>query len=177
MRYHTAVLGAAAVAAAFGLAGCSAEPERSSGPGPVRPGVSAPALPAAAPLPAPEALTDVLSRLADPAVPGAEKTAAIEKATAADAEALDKFGRALRDGGFHPITFEAADLRWSDADPDHVVATITATGPDPAAGSFSFPMEFTAENTAGADGGWQLTRETADMLLESSPAEPTTPPR
>ncbi|MGV0835418.1 hypothetical protein [Mycolicibacterium thermoresistibile] len=168
---HTAVLGAATLVAAFGLGGCSAEPERPTGPEPARPGVSAPALPAAAPLPPPEALTDVLYRLADPAVPGAEKTGAVEQATAADADGLDKFGRALRDGGYQPVTFEAADLRWSDTDPGHVVATVTATGPDPEAGTFSFPMEFTADDT----GSWQLTRETADMLLEMGPAEPTLP--
>ena len=41
-----------------------------------------------------------------------------------------------------------------------MVATVNATGPDPEAGGFSFPMEF-----APALGGWQLSRQTADMLL------------
>ncbi|GAT17355.1 hypothetical protein [Mycolicibacterium thermoresistibile] len=172
----TAVLSAALVAA-LGLAGCGPQPESRTGDHTgaqqVRPSMAAPPPPAAAPLPAPEALTDVLYRLADAAVPGAEKTAAVQKATPADAEGLDRFARALRDGGYQPVTFAAADLMWSDTEADRVVATITATGPDPDTNTFSFPMEFTTD----AHGNWQLTRETADTLLEMGPAESPTPPR
>lgn len=160
------------MAAAFGLAGCAAESDRPASSAPDRTTVSAPELPATAPLPPPEALTAVLYRLADTAVPGTEKIGAIDQATVADADALDSFGRALRDGGYQPVTFEATDLMWSDTDPGNVVATVTAVGPDPDAGTFSVPMEFTADDREG----WQLTRETADMLLELGPADPAAPP-
>src|SRR3954471_18652878 len=52
----------------------------------------------AGPLPAPEALTDVLSRLADPGVPGANKLNLVEGSTPETAAALDRFTTAARDG-------------------------------------------------------------------------------
>ena len=57
-----------------------------------------------------------------------------------------------------------------------MVAAVSAAGPDPKVGGFSFPMEFTPNG-----GGWQLSRKTADMLLVfgDSPGSPLppTPPR
>ena len=108
-------------------------------------------------------------RLADPAVPGADKIALVQDGTTTDAAALDAFAAALRDGGFAPVSFRAQDLRWSDAAPGAVLATITVTGRDAASpdgaepartGAFTFPMEFRT-----GPGGWQLTRDTAEMLL------------
>jgi hypothetical protein len=94
-----------------------------------------------------------LNRIADSAVPGAEKTALIEDAAPTDAAAMDKFGVALRQAGYDPVSFEARDLRWVQTE-------------NPQAGDFTYPMEFTL-----ADGSWQLARRTADELLgENSPA-------
>ncbi len=86
-----------------------------------------PAAPPAAPLPAPEVLTGVLDRLADVNVSGADKVVLVEQGTADDAAALDKFGRALADNGFMPLTFEATDLAFSQTEPKNVVATVKAT--------------------------------------------------
>ncbi len=86
-----------------------------------------PEAPPTAPLPAPEALTGVLDRLADVSVPGADKVVLVEQGTADDAAALDKFGRALADNGFTPLTFEATDLAWSQTEPANVVATVKVT--------------------------------------------------
>lgn len=120
-------------------------------------------------------LTDVMSRLADPAVPGAEKVALVEGASDAEADALDRFGTALRDNAALPLTFEARDLAWSTNEPGHVVATVVVTTANPDNGSFTYPMEF----ARGAQ-GWQLTRRSADQLLQLEPetgSDPGTPPR
>lgn len=115
----------------------------------------------AGPLPVPDALTDVLYRLADTGIPGADKLTLIHNTAPADAVALDAFGIALRDGGFTPITVTASDIRRSDTRPGNVLTTITIATTDPDdPGEFTFPMEFRPDA-----GGWQLTRETADMLL------------
>lgn len=142
--------------------------------------VTVPSAATAAPgvLPAPEALAEVMYRLADPAVPGPAKLPLVDGATAADAAKLDSFATALRDGGFLPVTFTVADVRPSDESGD-VTATVTVGTGGPAGtgnrgdtgdrgdrvdrgdrGTFSFPMEF----HAGPD-GWQLSDETAEMLL------------
>ncbi|MCZ8380795.1 hypothetical protein O6P37_18155 [Mycobacterium sp. CPCC 205372] len=161
--------------AAFGLVGCSADAPQ---PAPAPPARSTPAgpppAPVAAPLPPPSALTDVLYRLADVNVPGAEKTTFVEEATNADTEALDRFGRALTDNGYHPMTFDAADLAWSESDPGNVTATVIARTPaGREGGDFTFPMEFART----PDGGWQLTHETAELLFAlNAPAAPA-PPR
>lgn len=121
------------------------------------------AMPPAAPsaLPAPEALTDVVYRLADPAVAGADKLGLVEGATAADSNTLNGFAAALRDGGFSPVTVTATDIRWSEATPGDVLATIAIAGPQPDRGAdFRFPLEFSPHN-----GGWQLTQDTAELLL------------
>ncbi|BCI53814.1 hypothetical protein NIIDNTM18_30920 [Mycolicibacterium litorale] len=113
----------------------------------------------------------MLYRLADPAVPGADKLPLIEDAGPGDVAALDRFGRALADNGYHPMTFDAADLAWA-ANADDVVATVIArTPPGRTGGDFTFPMEFART----PDGGWQLTRGSADLLLEVDAAQE--PPR
>ena len=115
----------------------------------------------------------MLDRLADVNVPGADKVVLVEQGTAQDAAALDKFGRALADNGFMPLTFEATDLAFSQTEPKNVVATVKATaGGEHSDRTFSFPMEFTPHGD-----GWQLTRHTADMLLVmGAGAEASTPP-
>ncbi|BBX25257.1 hypothetical protein [Mycolicibacterium alvei] len=180
-RSRTAVLSAATIVAALGLCGCGSgdQPAATSHPKTSLPSPTVPEASPAAPLPAPEALTGVLDRLADVNVPGADKVVLVEHGTADDAVALDKFGRALADNGFTPMTFEATDLAFSQTEPANVVATVKVTGGgDDSEREFSFPMEFTPH----AD-GWQLTRRTADLLLvmgagaeASTPAAPT-PPR
>lgn len=135
----------------------------------------APVVPAA-PLPPPTALSDVMNRIADSAVPGAEKTALIESAAPADAAAMDKFGVALRQAGYDPVSFEARDLRWVQGSTERVSALVTLKTENPQAGDFTYPMEFTLTG-----GSWQLARRTADELLgEDSPAPsapaPSAPP-
>jgi hypothetical protein len=179
---RTTVLGAVAIAAAFGLGGCGQDSGDATAPVVTPATISAPPTAAApfgpsstdppapmAPLPPPTALTDVMSRLADPAIPGADKVDLVESATADDAAALDRFGRALSDSGFTPLTFEAHDMVWGTTDPGNVVANISIKTANPQAGDFSFPMEFSP-----ADGSWQLTRQTADILLQLGQAQ--TPP-
>ncbi len=134
---------------------------------------TAPAAPISSPLPPPQALTDVLVRLSDPAVPGTNKIGLVELATADDAAALDKFGKALADNGALPLTFDATDLKWSETEAGNVVATVNVTTANNPPGTFSFPMEFTPVRD-----GWQLTRKTADLLLDfGEGATATTPPR
>ena len=114
-----------------------------------------------APLPAPEVLTEVLYRLADTSVPGAQKVSLVEGATADDAAELDRFGKALTDSGYTPLGFTATDIALSDAVPGDVSAKVTVHSENPAlAGGFTFPMEFRPYF-----GTWQLSRRTADMLL------------
>ncbi|WP_454790659.1 hypothetical protein [Mycolicibacterium lutetiense] len=174
-RSRIAVLSAATIVAALGLCGCGSgdHPAKTSHPTTSAQSATMPAAPPAAPLPAPEALTGVLDRLADLNVPGADKVVLVEQGTADDAAALDKFGRALADNGFTPLTFEATDLAWSQTEPKNVVATVKVTaGGENSARDFSFPMEFTPHGD-----GWQLTRHTADLLLVmGAGAEASTPP-
>ena len=184
MRHHLfTVLGAATIVAALGLSGCSTQSESKSAPSSVVPPAAVQAAPPpaeAAPLPAPEALTDVMYRLADPAVPGKDKLDLVENTTADEAGTIDRFAAALRDGGFTPLTFAASEIRWSDHQPGDALATINVTTSNPAnPGGFTFPMEFRPHN-----GGWQLSRETADMLLafgnartEAGPTTSPAPPR
>jgi hypothetical protein len=146
--------------AAFGLCGCDSPPPPAA-PETETTSVVASAAPASSPLPAPEALIDVLNRLSDPAVPGADKIGLVELATADDAAALDKFGRALADNGALPLTFEAVDLRWSESEAGNVVATVNVTTANKPPGKFSFPMEF-----APVHDRWELTRKTANLLLD-----------
>lgn len=177
------VLGAATIVAALALSGCSNQDESKPASSPVDPSAPAVAAPAtSAALPAPDALTAVLYRLADPAVKGSDKLGLVEGTTPDDAATIDKFAAALRDGGFTPLTFTAADIRWSDRQPDDALATINITTSNPAnPGGFTFPMEFRSHQ-----GAWQLSRQTAEMLLAfgnarteatgASPRPPDAPP-
>ena len=89
-RHLSVALSAATAVAAFALSACS--PDRTSrrvvarvlGAAP-QSRVRSPAPPTAA-LPAPEALTDVLNRLADPNVPGVNKVSLVEGATPESAQ-------------------------------------------------------------------------------------------
>jgi hypothetical protein len=175
-------LSAATVVAAVTLAGCSHTGPKvvSSSSSPV-PTTSTPLIvgaPPTAPLPAPDALIDVLNRLTDPNVPGINKVNLVEGATPDNAGTLDKFTNALRDNGDLPMTFVAKDLAWSDKNPSHATATVTVNTARANNGTFTFPMEFTP-----SQGGWQLSRRTAEMLLalgnsatSSTPANPPASP-
>jgi len=173
----SAVLGAVAIAAALGVSGCGDETRHPAASVDIQAPITNPPTanpsgtsPDIAPLPAPDELTDVMYRLADAGVAGADKVGLVEAATADDAAALDGFGRALSDSGFTPLTFEARDLRWAGGEPGNVVASIVVKTAKPAAGEFTFPMEFSP-----FQGSWQLTRQTADMLLELGPEPAATP--
>jgi hypothetical protein len=134
------------------------------------PSAAAPA--PAAPLPPPEALTDVLYKLADTSVPGAQKINLIEGATADNAGQIDKFGKALQDNQYTPLGFTAENIAWSDTDPGNVTADVTVHSENPAlGGGFTFPMEFRP-----FQGGWQLSRTTADILLTLGQNQASTPP-
>lgn len=131
--------------------------------------------PGGPPLPPSTALIDVMARLSDPAVPGNDKITLIERGTPAEAAGLDRFAVALRDNGSLPLTFQARDLAWSQSAPGNVVATVVIRTAKPQDAEFTYPMEFA--NTAGS---WQLTRQTADLLLQldTEAATPApTPPR
>ena len=167
---------AAAVVAALGLSGCSSGDSKNSSSAAESAAPAASSLlaaPPAAPLPPPEALTDVLSRIADPNVPGINKVNLIEGATPESAATLDKFTNALRDNGYQPVTFVADNIAWSDKNPADVVASITVKSARANNGVFTFPMEFTP-----FQGGWQLSKRTAQMLLAlgNSPGLSTPPP-
>jgi hypothetical protein len=129
-------------------------------------------VPGGPPLPPDSALVDVMSRLADPAVPGEQKITLIESGTAQEAAGLDRFAVALRDNGSLPLTFEARDLAWSSADPGSVMATVVINTAGPQAGQFSYPMEF----APGPGGSWKLTRKTADLVLDLGAKETAPPP-
>ncbi len=178
-RTTHAVLGAVAIAAALGLGACSADQPPPPATSETLPPITKPPTvppsepePAAAPLPPDTALTEVIYRLADAAVPGTEKLGLVQHATSNDAAALDKFARALADGGFAPLTVEAHDMTWSQGGTGDIVARIVIKPADPQAGEFSFPMEFSpAQDT------WQLTRQTADVLLYADKEPSPTPTR
>lgn len=154
--------------AALGLSGCAPEaPESAPSSVPNPPATSA-TQPAG--LPAPQDLIDVLSRLADPAVPGSAKLPLVEGSTPADAANLDSFAKALRDNGMLPLTIAATDLVRSPDTAGEVTANITLTPADPGIGPFSFPMDFTSKS-----GPWQLSRKTADLLLALGGGPKTTP--
>jgi hypothetical protein len=164
--------------AALGLCGCTTQ-----GPPAATPGssVTAATVPAH-PLPEAAALTDVVARMSDPAVPGTDKLGLIDGSSAADASAMDGFAKALSDNHLLPLTVTATDLAWSESTTGVVTATVTITG----AGSspdapFSYPMEFVP-----AGDGWRLSRQSANQLFSTAspgspepaspaPASPATP--
>jgi hypothetical protein len=178
MLRNLSVTLSAAAAAVVGLAGCAHNaPRVVSSPSSAAHAPSSPliiATPPTTPLPAPEALVDVLNRLADPNVPATNKTTLVEGATPEGADKLDKFTAALRDNGYLPMTFAANNVAWSDKHPSNVMATIDVKTSQANNRKFTFPMEFTP--CPPPQGGWQLSRQTAEMLLAlgNSPA-PTTP--
>jgi hypothetical protein len=169
------ILSAVAIAAALGLGACSAKSEDKPAdaavqtPPPAVP-VQEPVAPPGAPLPPPTALSDVMNRIADANVPGADKGGLIESATPADGAAMDKFGQALRQNGYTPLNFEARDLRWVQGSSDTVWAEVSLKSASPQAGDFSYPMEFIL-----TDNAWQLTRRYADELLQPGADTPPTP--
>ena len=168
---RTVLSAATVMVAAFGLTGCGSDQPAATPPPASSSSLAGTAVapPSAAPLPAPEALTDVLNRLADVAVPGEARAGLIQESGPGDAAALDRFGKALADNGFLPLTFQARDVAWSSTRTGDVMATVVVTTPNPEAGEFSFPMEFTPQGQ-----GWQLTRDTANLLLDFGAAQ--TPP-
>jgi hypothetical protein len=180
LRNLSVTLSAAAAVAALGLAGCSHNgPKVVSSPSGTAHAPSSPlivATPPTTPLPAPEALVDVLNRLADPNVPAINKTNLVEGATPEGADKLDKFTAALRDNGYLPMTFAADNIAWSDKHPSNVMATINVKTSQANNRKFTFPMEFTP--CPPPQGGWQLSRQTAEMLLAlgNSPASTTPAP-
>jgi hypothetical protein len=128
-----------------------------------------------APLPPPEALTDVLYKLADTSIPGDQKVPLVEGATNDDAQKFDKFGKALADSGYTPVGFTAQNIAWASSPPGNVTADVTVHSQNPAmTNGFTFPMEF--KPVPGA--GWQLSRTTAEILLtyNQNPATPTPTP-
>jgi hypothetical protein len=155
---HRAVLSAATIVAALGLFGCGQDATSSPQPSPPPATAAAPSQPAS--LPDPAALTDVLVKLADPTIPGVNKLPLVEGATPAETAALDNFAKALQDNQMLPLTFAATDLTWSQHNRGNVRASVTITPAKPATGPFTFPMDFTPTQV-----GWQLSRETADLLL------------
>jgi hypothetical protein len=173
MRNHSAAAGVAATVTVVILsAGCA----QHSAPPPVDPATATTTAvpnPAAqpAPLPDPQALIAVLAQLTDPAVPGVQKLPLIEAAGGNDATRLDDFTRALQDNQMLPLTIAANDLVWSDRDPGNVRSQVDMLAPSPQGGLSGFPMEFTPTAT-----GWQLSRETANLLLASGGGAPADAP-
>ncbi len=172
-RYLFLTLSSAAAVAAIGLSGCSPGDSKTAAPAsPTAPGAASPATaPPANTLPSPDALTDVLNRLADPNVPGINKLNLVEGATPESATTLDKFINALRDNGYLPMSFTANNIAWSDKNPPDAAATITVNTAKGNTGKFTFPMEFVP-----LQGGWQLSKQTGDMLLALSNAPATSAP-
>jgi hypothetical protein len=180
MRRSFTLLSTAAIAAVLAVAGCSNDDEAAPAPGSATPSArspqnvgAAPPAPQAAPLPSPDALAGVLYRLADAAVPGSQKLALVEGATPENAGVFDQFANALLNGGYTPVKFEVRDVAWSDRDPSDVTANVAVTSTDPHGPRFAFPMEFKP-----AQGGWELSARTADVLLafRTDTAEPAPPP-
>jgi hypothetical protein len=160
------ILSAVTLVAALGLSGCGSEAAPASPSQRATTAVAPP--PLAAPLPAPDALTGVLFRLADTSIPAEQKLALVQYSTPDDVAALGNFGQALMDGGFKSLTVQATDLSWA-ATPGNVSASVTIGTADDPAKTFTFPMEFSPIRD-----GWQLTRRTADQLLQlGSSATPT----
>ncbi|HVQ52752.1 MAG TPA: hypothetical protein VMS92_22180, partial [Mycobacterium sp.] len=107
------------------------------------------------------------------AIPGTDKVGLVQNGTPADAAALDRFAKALHDSGYEPLTFEAADLMWASDQQGNVVANITMKPGGPQAATdktLKFPMEFSPQADT-----WQLTRQTADLLLQMGPPPTATP--
>jgi hypothetical protein len=156
--------------AAFGVSGCGTDP--APAPAPSSPtsaaGVAPPS--AATPLPPPDALTGVLAQLADTSIPAEQKLPLVQFSSPEDVAALGNFGQALRDGGFTSPTFFATDVAWAGT-PGDVTATVTIGTANDAGKTFTYPMEFVPVH-----GTWQLSRKTADQLLQLGSTPTPTPP-
>jgi hypothetical protein len=111
-----------------------------------------------------------LSRLADPALPGAQKLNLVEGAAPDNAGVFDQFASALVNGGYAPVKFDVRDIRWSDRDPADAVADVNVSSTNSRGPRFSFPMEFKPYQA-----GWQLSARTAEVLLAFR-TEPAAPP-
>jgi hypothetical protein len=182
-RTCATTLGAVTLVAALGLSGCSDDSSSVLSPTPFSPSgpptVPPPPTETGAPLPPAATLTDLMGRLSDPDVPGADKVGLVQYGTPADAAALDRFVKALHDSGYAPLTFDATDMTWAQDQPGNVIANITMKpgGPQATGKDLKFPMEFAPQQS-----NWQLTRQTADLLLQMG-QQPTaatpipTPPR
>jgi hypothetical protein len=173
-RTFAAVLSAVTMVAALGLSGCSDDTSSAPSPTPLPLTESPTVSPTdtGAPLPSPTALTDLMGRLADPAIPGTDKIGLVQYGTPADAVALDRFAKALHDSGYAPLTFEAGDLLWAQDQTGNVIAdiTINASNPQTAGHDLQFPMEFSPQGDS-----WQLTRQTANLLLQFGQQPTATP--
>lgn len=111
----------------------------------------------------------MLYRLADTSIPAEQKLGLVQYATAADVTALGNFAEALKDGGFRALTVQATNLSWAGT-PGNVSATVTIGTADDPAKTFTFPMEFTPARDT-----WQLTKRTAEQLLQLGGATTPTP--
>ncbi len=163
MARHLQLAVIAASAAVLALTACSSSNDKAA---PASPSATQPASSAAAaaavpdhPLPDPAVLTDVLNRLGDPNLPGAEKVTAVQGATP---EQLDKFTKAIGDAGFSPLSFTVKDPKWSTETAGDVEAVVTINSPSPKMGGFAVPMSFSPEGQ-----GWKLSKRTSDLLLKT----------
>jgi hypothetical protein len=157
--------------AALSVSGCSSDDALAPPPSQLgTPTTAVVPAPMGVPLPAPDALTGVLFRLADISIPAEQKLGLVQYSTADDVAALGNFGQALRDSGFRALTIQATDLSWAST-PGIVSATVTIGTSDDPAKTFTYPMEFSPMRDT-----WQLTRRTADqlLLLGSATTTPTT---
>ncbi|WP_081346151.1 hypothetical protein [Mycobacteroides chelonae] len=161
-RHLQLAVAAAAGAAVLALTACSSSNDKAA---PASASATQPASSAVAaavpnhPLPDPAVLTDVLNRLADPNLPGAEKITAVQGATP---EQLDKFTKAIGDAGFSPLSFTVKDPKWSTETQGDVEAVVTINSPSPKMGGFAVPMSFSPEGE-----GWKLSKRTSDLLLKT----------
>jgi hypothetical protein len=168
-RTPATFLSAVTLVAAFGLSGCGDDGRSAQPASPAPRTTAAEAAPPVAPLPAPEALADVLYQLADPSIPVQRKIGLLQYGTVADEPALQNFGEALAANGFAPLTVTVTDLAWA-GQPGDVVANVTIGSTAPAARPFTYPLQFSPLRDT-----WQLTRRTADQLLPLVSATPPTP--
>ncbi len=163
MARHLQLAVIAASAAVLALTACSSSNDKAApaSPSATQPGSSAAAAAAVPdhPLPDPAVLTDVLNRLGDPNLPGAEKVTAVQGATP---EQLDKFTKAIGDAGFSPLSFTVKDPKWSTETAGDVEAVVTINSPSPKMGGFAVPMSFSPEGQ-----GWKLSKRTSDLLLKT----------
>lgn len=171
-RTPAATLGAAIVVTALGLSACSSDVKPAPVPRPraTQDTTEVTDTTTVAPLPAPDMLANVIYRLADTSIPADQKLGLVQYATPDDQAGLENFGQALRDGGFSELTVQATDLHWSGAS-NNVIANVTVGSRSDTARTFTYPMEFSPIRDS-----WQLTRQTADLLLKLGAQVRTTPP-